>query len=678
LLQVTAKPPHTPIEPVTEVLHGVSVTDPYRWLEDQESPRTRGWLTAQTHYARAYLDALPDRERIGQRIRELVDVETYDSIQKIGNGYVFRKRVPGQEQPCIFLRQGPDGEDQLLVDPAERGGGRYIAVKPIRVSGDGRLLLYEVKEGGERTGKFELLEIGARRRLDDALPRGYLRGFAFAPDGKSFYYSHEALGAERPSHRAAYQHFLGAASVDDREVFFAGDDPRIRLAFCSNGERIVFLVYRFLNRTMTDIYWKSLRGENPPQAIVRGIECSLGLQLSGDRIFAITDRDAPNRRIVELRARENGEHEWIDVVPVSDRRISSWLLVQDRILVSYLNPDRQRICLFDLSGREVGEMQLRHDETVRMVWGSPESDEVLIEKESLTQPLSTFRYSAKGAQQALWARRVVPFDSATYGHSRFWYASKDGTEIPMLLAGRRDVLDGGSAPTIMTAYGGYGVPAKPQFSILVAFLMERGCLFGLPSIRGGSELGAGWHLAAKRRHRQIAYDDFLSAAEWLIGTGRTVSGKLAIFGGSNSGLLVSAVLTQRPDLFAAVVCMVPITDMLRYHLFDNAYVWRDEFGAASDPEDFAALNRYSPYHQVRPDTPFPATMIVSGDADQCCNSLHSRKMTARLQAASISRNPIFLDYSKHRGHSPALPLTDRVGALTDRAAFLCDRLNLAV
>ena len=218
----------------------------------------------------------------------------------------------------------------------------------------------------------------------------------------------------------------------------------------------------------------------------------------------------------------------------------------------------------------------------------------------------------------------------------------------------------------------------PQFSVFVAFLIERGCLFALPNIRGGSEFGTEWHNAAKRRNRQVAFDDFIAAAEWLIETGRAESHNLAIFGGSNSGLLVGAAMTQRPDLFRAVVCMVPMLDMLRYHLFDNAYVWQDEFGTADDAKDFAALLNYSPYHNVHEETAYPATMIVSGDSDQNCNPLHARKMTARLQAANASGYPIFLDYSRHRGHSPVLPLSERIEALTDRMAFLCDQLQLTV
>ncbi|MCI0724317.1 MAG: prolyl oligopeptidase family serine peptidase, partial [Acidobacteria bacterium] len=541
---------------------------------------------------------------------------------------------------------------------------------------DGRLLLYEVKEGGERTGTFELLEIETRKRLPDLLPRGYLRGFAFAPDCKSFYYVQEALGAKRPFYRAAYHHILGTPSSEDQEMFCAGEDEKIRLILFSDRERLAFFVLHFLEKTFTDVYLKPFDVAGPPDLIFRDADYLLGLRLMQEKILAITDRNAPNRRIVEIRLREDGQHQWIDIVPESDCSIQDWHVVGDRLFVAYMKDLAQRVCIFDLGGQKLGNIPIRGDETLRMLGGSPDSDELLLETESFTEPVGIFRYSITSNNRTLWAKRRIPFDSAAYSYSQVWFTSKDGTRIPMFLVGRHEVLNGTDNPTIMTSYGGYGVSMTPQFSVFVAFLMERGCLFALPNIRGGSELGVEWHNAAKRRNRQTAYDDFLCAAEWLITMGRTDPERLATFGGSNSGLLVGAALTQRPDLFRAVVCMVPMLDMLRYHLFDNAHVWKDEFGSADDPEDFTVLAKYSPYHRVRDGVAYPAMMIVSGDADRNCNPLHARKMTARLQAANISEHPIFLDYSKFRGHSPVLPLSERTEALTDRMAFLCDQLNL--
>ncbi|MHB8413380.1 MAG: prolyl oligopeptidase family serine peptidase [Candidatus Acidiferrales bacterium] len=675
---LTLTPPQAPIEPVTEILHGVAVTDPYRWLEDQNSERTRAWIDEQTRYARAYLDSVPARERIRKRIREFLAVETHDSLQKAGNRYFFRKRLADEEQPRIYMREGPHGEDQLLVDPAERGTGKYIAVKLLRASPDGRLLLYEIKEGGERTGRFALFDVAARQTLPDILPRGYLRGFAFAPDGKSFYYAHEALDAERPFYRAAYHHALGTPFSEDQEIFRAGEDANTRLCLVSDETRLGFLVYRFGETTRTDFYLQPFDSWGAPEIIVADAPYSFSPLLASGKILATTDRDAPNLRIVELQLPGNREPSWVEIVPESDARIHQWTVAGKRIFVSYVRGTNFDISVFDFTGEPVGKMPVPHGETIRFTGASARTDELFLESESFTEPIGIFRHSVTTGQRAPWAKRDIPFDSSRYEHAQVWYASKDGTRIPMFLLGRKEVLARGSHPTILTSYGGYGVSMTPQFSVFVAFLVERGCLFALPNIRGGSEFGAAWHQAAKRHNRQTAYDDFLCAAEWLMSSGRTAPGKLAIFGGSNSGLLVAAAMTQRPELFRAVVCMAPMLDMLRYHLFDNAHVWREEFGTAEDRDDFAVLASYSPYHHVQDGTAYPATMIVSGDADKNCNSLHARKMAARLQAANASEHPVLLDYNPFRGHSPVLPLSERVAALTDRMAFLCDQLELAV
>jgi prolyl oligopeptidase len=669
-------PPYSPVEAVSETLHGVTVTDPYRWLEDQNSPATRRWLEAQTLYTRAYLESIPERERIRERLRELLDVETYESIQRVGQRYFFRKRLPGQEQPCIFMREGPDGEDYLLIDPVERGTGEHTAVKPLRISPDGRVLLYEVKQGGERSGTFELLEIESRKRLSDILPRGYLRGFAFAPDSRSFYYVHEGTGTDQQG-SAVYQHILRTAFGDDKAIFSVGGSGKIRLSIVSGKDHLGFLVYRFLDKPYTNFYLWRIGSETAAAPIIENAEYKLGPLLMNDgRILAITDRDAPNYRIVRLRLRQGQAPEFIDVIPATDLSIHNFSVTESRIVVSYIRETKTQVAIFDLFGKSLGELPIDKSDTIRLLGSSLEEDELFFEKESFTTPVQIYRYSSSSGETKLWAERIVPFNSQAFCHIQVWFTAKDQTRIPMFLVGRRDVLEDGKHPAIMTSYGGYGVPMTPQFSVFVAYLMERGCLFALPNIRGGSEFGAEWHDAARRGNRQVAFDDFICAAEWLMKVGRTEPQKLAIFGGSNSGLLVGAALTQRPDLFRAVVCMVPMLDMLRYHLFDNAHVWKEELGTADDPEDFPALLGYSPYHKVSDGTSYPATMFVSGDADQNCNPLHARKMTARLQAANVSRFPIFLDYSRERGHSPVLPLSERVEGLTHRIAFVCDQLRL--
>jgi prolyl oligopeptidase len=676
--QLIDRPSNFPAEPVSETLHGYRVSDPYRGLEDQDSPPTRSWIEAQTRYARNYLDGIPGRPKIRKRIQELVDVEVYDSFLKCGARCFFRKRRPGDQQPSIYFRERPEGQDQLLIDPAIRRTGIYTAVKPLKASSDGRLLLYEVKEGGERTGVFEIFDVPCRRTLPDALPHGYLRGFAFAPDSKGFYYVHEASTAERPFYRAVYHHVLGNNSRHDQEVFSAGEHEKLRLGIVSGPRQLGLLVQRFFEKTYTDLYLWRMGSIEAPLRVLSEADYHFAPRFLRGRILALTDDGAPNRRIVEVQPRKEQEPLFFTLVPQSDALIRDWLVTANHIFVRYIRGITAEIAVFDSFGKRLGQIPSEEHETTSLLAAAPEEDEILIERQSFTQAPEVHDFSPRTGTANPWARRDLPFDASPYAQIVVSFPSKDGTPIPMFLLGRRDVLAGGPAPVVMTSYGGFGIPVTPKFSVLVAFLVERGCVFALPNIRGGSEFGAHWHHAARRRSRQVAFDDFLFAAQWLIESNRTVPSKLAIFGGSNSGLLVAAAMTQRPDLFRAVLCMVPMLDMLRYHLFDNAHVWKDEFGTAEDPEDFRALHAYSPYHAVRERTAYPATMIVSGDADRNCNPLHARKMTARLQAANSSSNPIFLDYSIHRGHSSVLPLSTRIEALTDRLSFLCDQLGVSV
>jgi prolyl oligopeptidase len=675
----TVSPPPSPIGTVTDILHGVAVTDPYRWLEDQESAETRAWLTAQTHYARFYLDSTLSREHVRKRVRELLDVETYDSIRKVGNRYFFRKRLPGQEQPCIFFREGPDGKDQLLIDPAERGTGKHTAVKPLRPSPDGQLLLYEIKEGGERVGVFELVDTRDRKILPDILPRGDLRGFAFAHDSQSFYYVLDLPRTVGFRQRGVYHHVLGTGFKCDQQIFFAGDSENLRVQIIPGTDRLGLLVYHFLAKTITDFYLWSIDGTADPDPVIQNAAYRLApVLLKSGRILAITDRDAANCRIVEVCRRKGQEPEFVDVIRASDLPIHNWVVTHDRLFVSYLRGTESEIHVFDLNGKPLGHLPIHAGSTVRLLGGSDEADELLFEQESFTEPTQICRYSTQGDPAKVWGEQHVPFRERNYVHRKVSFTGRDEMPIPMFLVGLPEVLEHGPGPAIMTSYGGFGVSMTPQFSVLVAILVELGCLFALPNIRGGSEFGAEWHNAAKRRDKQVAFDDFICAAEWLIQTGRTKPSQLAIFGGSHSGLLVGAVMTQRPDLFRAVLCIVPLLDMLRYHRFDNARFWEEEFGTSDDPQDFVTLASYSPYHRVRDDVAYPATLLIAGDADQNCNSLHARKMTARLQAANTGSLPILLDYNRFRGHVPVLPLNERIESLTDRIAFLCDQLQLSM
>jgi len=669
-------PPLTRIGPVTEVIHGVSVVDPYRWLEDGNSPETREWLSQQTSYAREYLDGIDGRDRIERRIRELLEVTTYDSILAMGDLYVFRKRLSTQEQPCICVREGLGGVDRILVDPALQGAGEFWAVKPLAISPDGRVLAYEVREGGERTSRIEFLYVETGERLSEVLPRGYLRAFSFAPDSQSFYYSMEPPDQSRLIERKLYHHRFGTRFDQDQAMFTASGAENMRIGVISGTRYLFILVQRVADRMIADWFVRSHDSGAVAKQILTGIHFDFVPQFMGERIFALTDLDAPNLRIVELRWGAEEQATFNEIVPSRECLIQQWTVVGDNILVCYLEGTSFRVCVFDCNGNEVSRIPVPEHHTFRLIPGCYNRGEFLFELESFFESPSLHLYSLSTKQQFNWGPDAVSLDDVGYAVHLISYESKDGTRIPMSLIGRREVLESKRHPVILTSYGGFRTSMTPLFSVFVTFLMEKGCVFALPNIRGGGEFGAEWHLAARRHRRQRAFGDFIAAADWLLEEGIAAAGKIAIFGGSNSGLLVGAALTQAPGLFRAVVCMAPLLDMVRYHLFDGAGKWIDEYGTAEDPDDFAALWAYSPYHQIRDHTPYPAVMMVSGDADQKCNPLHARKMVARLQTANTSSKPIILDYSKHRGHMPVLPLSVRVQALTDRMAFLCDQLNL--
>ncbi|MCU1304962.1 MAG: prolyl oligopeptidase [Candidatus Sulfotelmatobacter sp.] len=669
-------PPESEINPVTEIIHETPVTDPYRWLEDQDSPLTRQWLRAQSAFAREYLDGLPARASIKTQIRAFLEIETYDTLLVEGGRYFFRKRLPRQEQPSIYTRDA-NGQDQLLVDPADLNVSNHTAVKPLAVSPNGKILAYEVKEGGQRASRVELLDIASSTRLPDGLPLAYLRAFSFAPDSQSFYYVQDSLRQSEASIQAIYQHELGTSLKDDRVLFDAGTIKDVRLTFVSGGIHLLIMIQRFVPTRITDCYVHIVGSGLPAKQVLTGNDLS-SIQIVNDRFFLLTRQDSPNYRVVELCLGANGNHEFRDIVAARDHMIWHWIAFQSYIVVSYVEGTSFRVLVFDLFGRQIGEIPVHNDESVRLIAGDQKNEEVLFETESFLLSPAIHRYSIPNNKRIPWNRPAISLDKETYNHRQAWYESKDGTRIPIFLVGKREVLDRNDNPVILTSYGGFRHPMTPQFSVLVAFLMSVGCVFALPAIRGGSEFGAEWHEAARRQKRQIAFDDFLSAAGWLIDTGIAARDKIAIFGGSNSGLLVGVAMTQAPELFRAVLCISPLLDMIRYHLVDGAVKWKEEFGTADNADDFRVLWSYSPYHCIVRNTQYPAVMMVSGDSDQTCNPFHARKMVARLQATNTSPRPIILDYSQYRGHAPVLPLSTRVEALSDRVAFLCDQLTLTV
>ncbi len=677
---VLSPPPPTSIEPVTDVLHGVPITDPYRWLEDQNSPRTREWLELQTDYTRAYLDALSSRDTIRRRVAELLAVEIVSDLKKVGNRYFYMKRSPYQQQPVIMMREEGSDAETVLVNPSQGRGDNATTVKIMNISKDGNLLAYGIGRGADSSQSVEFLDVDGKQVLSDRLPRGFDVQLQFSPDGTGFYYSHKIIDKACPHYRAAYFHKFGTKSNADVEVFFAGENPDIHLRLLGSvgGRLLGYLVTTASDVVTFDLYIQDAFHNNPASKILKQMQPVFDPFFVRDLLFAVTDLSAPNLRLVNIDlAHPECEH-WVDVVPEAPYPIKNVVFIGNFICVFYVESASSRIEIFDRTGRSVGTVPCPLRGSAHPLWQPLETETLHYTFSSFQHPPTILSYHIPSGEQKVWTVSPVSFDPSSFEVKQIRYKSRDDTEIPMFLVARQGEGLSGPRPTFLSAYGGFGISRTPQFNAYSTFLIEHGFLFAFANVRGGGEFGEEWHKAGKRHNRQNAFDDFIAAAEWLIAEGYTTPEKIAIGGGSNAGLLVGAALTQRPDLFRVAVCMGPLLDMLRYHRFDSARLSVDEYGTADIKDDFLHLRAYSPYHIVEDGIPYPSVMLISGDEDTCCNPMHARKMAARLQAATSSGRPVVLDYKSTWGHASVQPLTRRIEALTDRLAFICHELNVNV
>jgi prolyl oligopeptidase len=674
-------PPPTRVEPVTETFHGVEITDPYRWLEDQNSPQTRGWLEEQTAYTRAYLDAIPGREQIRERVRELVSFkEVISEPWNVGNRYFFLKRREDTEQPVIVMLNGLFGEETVLVDPALRATGTSTAVSIVAISDDARFLAYSVRQGGTDHSALEILDLERNTVLPDRLPEGFCTGFVFVPDGTGFYYSHRAVRDPRPNYKAAFWHRFGSDRSQDVEVVFAGEEPNLFLGILDSPEAnlLAYSVFSAGKDPTTSIYLHSLEPGAAPRLLLRDIAGCFSPFFADGQLFAYTDFAAPNFRIVGIDLDDPDPTHWRDIVPQSDRRIQQFTVAGDRIFVTRVDHFSTQIEVFGTKDGERRDVPFSPHGTIDLLNPTNRTNSLFYSYTSIAQPPTVYCYSTREEKSCLWQAPIPPYDPSFIAVEETSYPSKDSTSIPLFLAARRDLSHSGPLPTFLTGYGGFGSCVTPRFTAFATFLIEQGLLFAVPALRGGSELGEKWHQAGKLQNRQNSFDDLIAAAKWLISEGRSARGRIAIGGGSNAGLLVGATITQRPDLFRAAICLGPLLDMTRYHLFDFAAGWAEEYGSPEDEQDFHSLLGYSPYHHVHDGADYPAVLLISGDADTRCNPMHARKMAARLQAANHSKYPILLDYKPDWGHTPVQPFSTKLEALTDRLAFLCHELGVHV
>lgn len=673
------KPPSTEIEPVAETLHGIEITDSYRWLEKGNSLRTQEWIEAQTRYAETYFDEIPNRTRIKTRVAELLLLNAATEPWIVGDRYFFAKRVPDAEQPAIFVKTGLNGPEQILVDPALRGTGPSTAVSIAAISDDGRFLAYCVRRAGTDHSQLEILDVDKKIVLPDGLPEGFCSSIVFAPDCSGFFYVNRRLDDPRPNYRAVLWHQFGTTHENDREVFSAGEASGFNLRIL-DAARFGYLAYVVScpgKYRHTSLYFHSIQTSAAPRPLLEKIKGYFVPFFVRDQLLAYTDINAPNRRIVRIDCGTPAPEFWTEVVSESNQRIQQFAVAGDRLFITRVHRFSTIVESFDLEGKRQGNIAFPEHGTVDLLSHTTTSHKLVFSYTSITTPAKVYCQDlGTESEAALWHESASHPGEGAVSTEEVCYPSKDGTPIPLFLAAKKGLLHSGPLPTFLTGYGGFGTCVVPRFTAFSAFLIEQGFLLAIPALRGGSELGEHWHSAGKRDKRQNSFDDFIAAAEWLVREGRSAPQRIAIGGGSNAGLLVGAAITQRPELFRAAVCLGPLLDMIRFHLFDSAAGWTDEYGCPDDAQDFQFLLEYSPYHRVRDGVAYPATLLISGDADNRCNPLHARKMTARLQAANVSDHPILLDYNPNWGHTPVQPLSRKIEALTKRLAFVCNELAI--
>jgi prolyl oligopeptidase len=660
------------LAPVEEMIHGVLVRDPYRWLEDRSLPQTEEWIREQQRRCDTYFAECEDLPAIKERVRAYLGVEVVDQPAKVGHRYFYRRRGRDQEQACIYTRESSDGEERLLVDPSPHG--QYASVGIYCISPDGTLLAYEFKQDGGDRKSLHIVDVTSGLTLPDLIETGYARGFAFTSDRRGFLYCQER--PEIPEDHTVCLHLFEGTEVD-KVCFRVPRTHGSRLVLAADGTHLGAIhLHRMDSEDVIDFRIALKTDPDNWQSVFMNRPLPCGPILKHGRIFEISYDKSPNGKLIELN--QSGEMIRV-VIPEQSTMIRQAVIAGNNIIVNCLNGQAPSLVCWNLEGKRLGSPHVPQGGTVQLLpIRSDDSESIFYTCESFTQPLSIFEHNISYGWTRPWHLREHPTLSVDLHVRAKTYNSKDGTRIPLTLLTRDQADSPERGPVIMTAYGGFGVPMTPQFSVLVAIMAERGAAFALPNIRGGGEFGKDWHDAARGKNRQVAFDDFIAAAEWLCSEGIATPDHLGIFGGSNSGLLVGVAMTQRPDLFRAVLCIAPLLDMVRYERFDESAKWRHEYGTADSQDDFAALYSYSPYHRIEDRTDYPSVLFVSGDSDDRCNPAHVRKTAARLQERNGRRTPVVVDYIEERGHSPVLPLSVRIDALTRRIAFLCRELNIPI
>ena len=665
--------------------HGVKVADPYRWLEDLDSEETRTWVEAENKLSFAFLEAIPARASIKERLTKLWNYEKYGVPFKEGNRYFYTRNSGLQNQSVLYSVTSLDGQPQLLLDPNTLSTDGTVALSGMQISNGGKLLAYSLSASGSDWQEWKVRDVETGQDLSDDLKWVKFSGVSWTRDNSGFFYSRydEPKGDSLKGtnyFQKVYFHKLGTAQSSDTLVYERPDqkDWLFGATVTEDGDYLIITVFQGTD-SKTRVYYKDLKkSDSQVVKLLDDFDAAYTfVGNEGSRFWFQTDLKAPRGKIIEIDVNKLGSDNRKDVVSETKESLQTSTLVNHRFILNYLKDAYTQVRIHEASGKLVNEVQFPGIGSADGFGGRSADKETFYSFTGFTTPTTIYRYDMTTGKSTIFRQPKVDFNPADFETKQVFYTSKDGTKVPMFITYKKGIRLDGNNPTYLYGYGGFNVSLSPAFSVGNLVWMELGGVYAQPNLRGGGEYGEDWHQAGMKLKKQNVFDDFISAAEWLIQNKYTSTPKLSIGGGSNGGLLIGAALTQRPDLFGAALPAVGVMDMLRFQKFTIGWAWVSDYGSSENSDEFKALYAYSPLHNIKPGTAYPATLVTTADHDDRVWPGHSFKFAATLQAAQSGTAPILIRIETKAGHGAGKPTSKIIEEIADRWAFLVKELGIA-
>ena len=679
--------PSSPKSDRVDDYHGTIVADPYRFLEDPDSEETKVWVEAENKVTFGYLNEIPAREKIKQRLTKLWDYEKYSIPFQEGENYFYFKNDGLQNQSVLYTLKTLDGEPKVLLDPNKLSADGTVALSGLSISENGKLLAYGLSSSGSDWQEWKVRDVETTEDLPDHLKWIKFSGASWTNDNQGFFYSRYDEPNEKTKledinyYQKLYYHKLGTSQTEDTLIYQRPDQKEWGFGggVTEDGHYLVISVW--LGTDPKNLFfYKDLTNQNAEVVeLIKEFEADYSFIDNDDSVFYFrTDLDAPRAKVIAIDSKNPDKSAWQEIIPQAAETLESVGILNNQFVADYLKDAHSQVKIFDLNGTFVREVELPGLGSVGGFNGKRHDTETFYSFTSFTTPPTIYRYDIVSGKSQLFRQPKVDFNPADYETKQVFYRSKDGTQVPMFITYKKGVKLDGNNPTYLYAYGGFNISITPSFSVSSLVWLEMGGVYAVPNLRGGGEYGEEWHQAGMKLKKQNVFDDFIAAAEWLIGNGYTKSDKLAIAGGSNGGLLVGACMTQRPDLFGAALPAVGVMDMLRFHKFTIGWAWISEYGSPDNLEEFKALYAYSPLHNLKPGTAYPATMITTADHDDRVVPAHSFKFAAALQTAHTGNAPVLIRIETKAGHGAGKPTTKIIEEAADKWSFLVRTLDMKV